>query len=103
MKVCRGAGIVSCMASNEDGSGVLAAGAYSGDAAVLDERTGELLYVLQGQKGGITQVHVFPSHCNIETTISWISIYSMSPDGLQEETCQPCQKAEQLESILPRA
>ncbi|EIE24132.1 WD40 repeat-like protein, partial [Coccomyxa subellipsoidea C-169] len=50
------AGIVSCMASNEDGSGMMAAGAYSGDAAVMDERTGELLYVLQGQKGGITQV-----------------------------------------------
>ncbi|KAK9906702.1 hypothetical protein WJX75_006470 [Coccomyxa subellipsoidea] len=49
-------GIVSCMASNEDGSGMMAAGAYSGDAAVMDERTGELLYVLQGQKGGITQV-----------------------------------------------
>ncbi len=45
------------MASNEDGSGMMAAGAYSGDAAVMDERTGELLYVLQGQKGGITQVH----------------------------------------------
>lgn len=44
------------MSANPDGSGVLAAGAYSGDAALLDERTRELLYVLQGQKGGITQV-----------------------------------------------
>lgn len=35
---------------------MLAAGAYSGDAGIFDERTGELLYVLQGQKGGITQV-----------------------------------------------
>ena len=56
------AGIVSCMASNEDGSGMMAAGAYSGDAAVMDERTGELLYVLQGQKGGITQVHLILLH-----------------------------------------
>ncbi len=35
---------------------MLAAGAYSGDTGIFDEGTGELLYVLQGQKGGITQV-----------------------------------------------
>ncbi len=50
------AGIVSCLACNPDRSGMLAAGAYSGDAGIFDERTGELQYVLQGQKGGITQV-----------------------------------------------
>ena len=44
------------MACNPDRSGMLAAGAYSGDAGILDEATGELLYVLQGHKGGITQV-----------------------------------------------
>ena len=49
-------GIVSCLACNPDRSGMLAAGAYSGDAGIFDERTGELQYVLQGQKGGITQV-----------------------------------------------
>ena len=35
---------------------MLAAGAYSGDVGIFEENTGELMYVLQGQKGGITQV-----------------------------------------------
>lgn len=35
---------------------MLAAGSYLGDTGVFEENTGDLLYVLQGQKGGITQV-----------------------------------------------
>jgi len=50
------AGIISCMACNPDRSAMLAAGSYLGDTGILDENTGDLLYVLQGQKGGITQV-----------------------------------------------
>ena len=44
------------MTFNPDGSGLLAAGSYSGTAGLYDSRTNELLYVLQGQKGGLTQV-----------------------------------------------
>lgn len=35
---------------------MLAAGSYLGDTGIFEENTGDLLYVLQGQKGGITQV-----------------------------------------------
>lgn len=62
---------------------MLAAGAYSGDAAVLDERTGELLYVLQGQKGGITQVHVFPCETRQGRCLCWIRNDSASSDVSQ--------------------
>lgn len=57
------AGIVSCLDFNPDRSGMMAAGSYSGQAAMYDSRTGELLYLLQGQKGGITQVQPSPV-CN---------------------------------------
>lgn len=68
------------MASNDDGSGMMAAGAYSGDAAVMDERTGELLYVLQGQKGGITQVHPILFHPS--TLPVPVFLLSYQPTGL---------------------
>lgn len=34
----------------------MAAGSYSGQAGLFDDRTNELLSVLHGQRGGITQV-----------------------------------------------
>ena len=49
------AGIISCMACNPDRSAMLAAGSYLGDTGIFEERSGDLLYVLQGQRGGITQ------------------------------------------------
>lgn len=38
---------------------MLAAGSYTGAAGVLDAGTLELLYVLHGHKGGITQVRLW--------------------------------------------
>lgn len=43
------------MACNPDRSAMLAAGSYLGDTGVFEENSGDLLYVLQGQRGGITQ------------------------------------------------
>jgi len=48
-------GIVSCLAPSPDRSGLLAAGSYSGAAALFDEGAGELLFVLAGHVGGVTQ------------------------------------------------
>ena len=36
---------------------MLAAGAYSGTVALFAEGNGELLYVMDGHHGGVTQVH----------------------------------------------
>lgn len=54
------AGIVSCMAFNPDRKGQMAAGSYSGQAALYDSDSNDLLFLLQGQKGGLTQVHCKP-------------------------------------------
>ena len=50
------AGLVSCLAFTPEHGGLAAAGAYSGCAALFDEGTQEMLFVLSGHKGGITQV-----------------------------------------------
>ena len=55
-RLCCRAGIISSLAFNPDRSGLMAAGSYSGQAGLFDDRTSELLSVLQGQRGGITQV-----------------------------------------------
>ena len=59
MKLKQGlsAGIVSCMAFNPDKSGLMAAGSYSGQAGLYDSKSLELLFLLHGQKGGLTQVN----------------------------------------------
>ncbi|KAI7843049.1 hypothetical protein COHA_003223 [Chlorella ohadii] len=50
-------GIISCLAPNPDRSGMLAAGSYSGAAALVDPRTRELLCLLEGgHAGGITHL-----------------------------------------------
>lgn len=46
---------MSCLAPSPDRSGLLAAGSYSGAAALFDEGAGELLFVLAGHVGGVTQ------------------------------------------------
>ena len=53
-------GIISCLAPSPDRSGLLAAGSYSGVAALFDEATGELLFLLAGHSGGVTQVRPLP-------------------------------------------
>ena len=45
------------MACNPDCSAMLAAGSYLGDTGIFEENSGDLLYVLQGPRGGITQVY----------------------------------------------
>ena len=49
------AGIVSCLAYSPLDDGLLAAGAYSGVAALYDTRTLRATCVLPGHSGGITQ------------------------------------------------
>ena len=48
------------MAFTPEHGGLAAAGAYSGCAALFDEGTQEMLFVLSGHKGGITQVGAEP-------------------------------------------
>ncbi|KAK9861596.1 hypothetical protein WJX84_007684 [Apatococcus fuscideae] len=48
-------GLISCIAFSPDG-GLMAAGAYSGVAALYDPRSLEMLLALSGHTGGITQV-----------------------------------------------
>lgn len=43
------------MSFNPDRSGLMAAGSFSGQAALYDSTTSELLFLLEGQKGGLTQ------------------------------------------------
>ena len=50
------AGIISCLAYSPLGDGLLAAGAYSGTAALYDTRTLGATCILSGHTGGITQV-----------------------------------------------
>ena len=51
-----GAGIISCIAFSPAGD-LMAAGAYSGIAALYDPRSLEMLLTLSGHTGGITQVN----------------------------------------------
>lgn len=47
---------------------MLAAGSYLGDTGIFDENTGDLLYVLQGQRGGITQVTATGMHVSARSS-----------------------------------
>ncbi|MCO5573848.1 hypothetical protein L7F22_027623 [Adiantum nelumboides] len=49
-------GIISCLAFNPCNTGVLAAGSYDRTTGVYAEDNVELLFVLHGQEGGVTQV-----------------------------------------------
>lgn len=49
-------GIISSIAFSPTGSGMLAAGSYNQTTAIYREDNMELLYVLHGQEGGVTQV-----------------------------------------------
>ncbi|BBN02469.1 telomerase Cajal body protein 1 [Marchantia polymorpha subsp. ruderalis] len=49
-------GIISCLAFNAVNGGLLAAGSYNRTTALYDENSLELLFVLHGQQGGVTQV-----------------------------------------------
>jgi WD40 repeat protein len=49
-------GIISCIAFNPDKSGLYACGSYSRNVGLYAAPKGNLLYNLQGQRGGITQV-----------------------------------------------
>jgi len=49
-------GIISCIAFNPDKSGLYACGSYSRNIGLYAAPKGNLLYNLQGQRGGITQV-----------------------------------------------
>lgn len=49
-------GMVSCLAYAAEGTHLVAAGSYCGDVALYDSRTWEMLYLLKGHKGGVTQV-----------------------------------------------
>jgi WD40 repeat protein len=53
--VCR-PGIVSCLAFNPDYSGLVAAGSYSGRVGLYTEGERGVVSVLEGHRGGVTQV-----------------------------------------------
>lgn len=52
-------GIVSCLAFNPDYSGLVAAGSYSGLVGLYTEGDRGVVSVLEGHRGGVTQVRVF--------------------------------------------
>jgi len=49
-------GIISCLAFSPNSEGLLAAGSYNRTTALYSEHNAELLFVLHGQEGGVTQV-----------------------------------------------
>ncbi|KAH8968590.1 hypothetical protein BDL97_03G134500 [Sphagnum fallax] len=49
-------GIISCLAFSPGSEGLLAAGSYNRTTALYSENNCELLFVLHGQEGGVTQV-----------------------------------------------
>ena len=53
-------GIISCLAYSPDANGVLAAGSYSGVAAIYDTHMRSATCTLAGHNGGITQVRASP-------------------------------------------
>ncbi len=68
------AGIISCIAFSPAGD-LMAAGAYSGIAAVYDPRSLEMLLSLSGHAGGITQVCqcFLPPAVSLSQTSMWVS------------------------------
>lgn len=59
------AGIISCLAPNPDRSGLLAAGAYSGVAALYDALSRSLVCLLEGHTGGVTQAGPRAGRCAV--------------------------------------
>ncbi|PFX18548.1 telomerase Cajal body protein 1-like isoform X2 [Stylophora pistillata] len=53
-------GIISCIAFSPDNSGVYALGSYSKSVGVYSDTDGELIFLLQGQQGGVTHVMFSP-------------------------------------------
>ena len=49
-------GIISCLAFSPTSEGLFAAGSYNKTSALYSEHNAELLFVLHGQEGGVTQV-----------------------------------------------
>ncbi|XP_024377425.1 uncharacterized protein [Physcomitrium patens] len=49
-------GIISCLAFNPSSEDLFAAGSYNKTTALYSEHNAELLFVLHGQEGGVTQV-----------------------------------------------
>lgn len=50
-------GIISCLAFNPSSEDLFAAGSYNKTTALYSEHNAELLFVLHGQEGGVTQVY----------------------------------------------
>ncbi len=63
------AGIISCLAYSPMADGLLAAGAYSGTAAMYDTRTMGATCILAGHSGGITQVSPHRASCCPRCTV----------------------------------
>lgn len=53
-------GLISALAFNPNGSGMYAAGSYACTTALYEERSGDALATLRGQKGGVTHVCFSP-------------------------------------------
>lgn len=60
-------GIISCLAFSPTSDGLFAAGSYNKTTALYSEHNAELLFVLHGQEGGVTQV------CKISEFFSTLS------------------------------
>ncbi len=75
------------MACNPDCSAMLAAGSYLGDTGIFEENSGDLLYVLQGQRGGITQVGPHLAQQRFWTHVELVTeVKSVQPVGIEGPT-----------------
>ena len=70
---------------NPDRTGLMAAGSYSGEAALYDNNSQELLFLLQGQKGGLTQVFLL-LHLLAAFTIGLYRVTSSLKETVSQNT-----------------
>lgn len=64
------AGIISCLCFSPVSNDLLAAGSYSRCIGLFDGRTYEQLLLLEGHKGGVTQVRCSCSDISVDTGMS---------------------------------
>ena len=60
-------GIISCLSFSPFYNGLLVVGSYNRTTALYAEENAELLFVLHGQEGGVTQVLLFKAMETIST------------------------------------
>lgn len=76
-------GIISSIAFSPSKNGLLATGSYSQTTALYREDNMELLYVLHGQEGGVTQVS-----WDLAILFSYAHNFKSTIEGIKQDTFQ---------------